>query len=378
MNYCISRGTVTKNKTIVVKIGTSTLTKGTKILSRRVMLGLVQQMAALYEKGKNVIVVSSGAGAAGREILKQPKPVRDMPFKQMLAAIGQPYLMQRWAELFSLFEIPVGQVLLTRSDFSNRQRYLNARDTLQALLHHRVIPIINENDTVATEEIKVGDNDNLSALVSNLVAADLLILLTDQQGLYTADPRFNPDAKLISTVDKIDESILGLAKGSGTSLGTGGMVTKLEAAQLAMQSGTSTVIADSSLPNVLSKIVEGDKLGTFFPAHTTSRESRKRWLLSEKPAGTLFLDEGAVEQLLGKGASLLPVGIVKVAKSFERGAVVQLASREGLSIGVGITHYSSHEIEKLIGAQTGQIEERLGYTCGNEIVHRDNISLLNG
>lgn len=364
-----------KAKTIVVKIGTSTLTKGTKTLSRRVMLELVQQVADLYEKGNDLILVSSGAGAAGREILKHPKQVRSMPFKQMLAAVGQPVLMQMWAELFALFEIPVGQVLLTRGDFSNRQRYLNARDTLQALLHHRVIPIINENDTVATEEIKVGDNDNLSAMVSNLIAADLLILLTDQLGLFTADPRFNPDATLISVIEHIDESTMALAGGAATLLGTGGMVTKLEAAQMATQSGTTTVIASSSLPGVINKIVEGEALGTLFPAHTTTRESRKRWLLSEKPVGTLFLDKGAVEQVARKGASLLPVGISKIDKTFERGAIVLLVSPEGKAIGVGVTNYASYEIEKLIGVKTDQIEERLGYTCGDEIVHRDNMSI---
>lgn len=299
-----------------------------------------------------------------------------MPFKQMLAAVGQPFLMQTWAELFAIFEIPVGQVLLTRSDFSNRQRYLNARDTLHALLHHRVVPIVNENDTVSTDEIKVGDNDNLSALVSNLVAADLLILLTDQKGLYTADPRSHPEAKLIPVVDHIDASILALAGESVTGLGTGGMITKLEAARMATQSGTSTVIASSALPDIINKIIRGEGVGTLFRASATSRESRKRWLLSEKPSGIIYIDQGAVEQLSSKGASLLPVGISKVAKAFERGAIVQLVSPEGEPIGVGMTNYSSQEIEKLIGKQTGQIEELLGYTCGDEIVHRDNMSLI--
>lgn len=365
-----------KEKRIVIKIGTSTLTKGTKKIDRKVMLGLVQQIAEAYEDGHHIIIVSSGAGAAGREVLNEPKQIRDMPFKQMLASVGQPYLMQKWGELFALFNIPIGQVLLTRSDFSNRQRYLNARDTLQALMHHRVIPIINENDTVATDEIKVGDNDNLSALVSNLIAADLLILLTDQMGLYTADPRFNPEAKLISKVEQIDDSILSLAGGSGSKLGTGGMITKLQAAQLAMQSGTSTVIASSSVKGVLMKILQGEPLGTFFQAHADSKESRKRWLLSEKPTGTIFLDAGAVERVLKKGASLLPAGISRVENTFDRGAIIRLATQEGKVIGMGIANYSSQEIEQLKGRQTDQIEERLGYTYGGEIVHRDNMSLI--
>ena len=365
-------------KHIVLKIGTSTLTKGTKNLSRRVMLDLVLQAAQLYESGYHLILVSSGAGAAGREILNHPKQMRSMPFKQMLAAVGQVRLMQLWSELFGFYEIPVGQVLLTRSDFSNRQRYLNARDTLQALLHHRVLPIINENDTVATEEIKVGDNDNLSAMVANLIAADLLILLTDQEGLYDADPRDNPGAKLIHEVEKIDDSIYALAGNSKSGLGTGGMLTKLQAAQMAAKSGTTTYIASSFQPNVLQRIISGQKVGTVFRAQANPVESRKRWLLSEKPLGMITLDPGAVLGVNKKGASLLAVGITKVEKQFEREAVVQILTPQGKPFAVGLTSYASQEIAKLIGKKTDQIEESLGYTCGDEIVHRDNMVLLEG
>ena len=219
---------------IVIKLGTSTLTNGTSNLSHPMMLEITRQIAHLHSKGKRVIVVTSGAVAAGREVLKNPKHDHSMPFKQMLAAVGQVRLMQRWTELFQAHEIPVGQVLLTRGDLSNRQRYLNIRDTLQSLLHYHVIPIINENDTVATEEIKVGDNDNLSALVSNLIAAELLILLTDQQGLYTADPRTNTEAVLIPVVEDIDHAIeaLAAAASAGSGLGNGGFAKKIEAAKL--------------------------------------------------------------------------------------------------------------------------------------------------
>ena len=341
------------------------------------MLDIVRQIAQLYDNGMQIILVTSGAGAAGREILNQPKQIKSMPFKQMLAAVGQVHLMQLWSQLFSLYNIPVGQVLLTRSDFSNRQRYLNARDTLQALLHHRVLPIINENDTVATEEIKVGDNDNLSALVANLVAADLLVLMTDQQGLYTADPRFNPDATLIPLVEKIDESVFALAGGSVSGLGTGGMSTKIQAAQLAAQSGISTVIASSFLPDVLLKIAAGETVGTKFKAQSNSKESRKRWLLSETPQGILSLDAGAEEKVTKHGASLLPIGITKVSKTFERGAVVQMVSAAGVPLAAGLANYSSQEIEKLIGRHTQLIEELLGFTCGDEIVHRDNMAVYN-
>jgi len=256
---------------IVVKVGTSTLTQGTTKLSREYMRGLAQQVAQLHREGKKVILVSSGAIAAGREVLQHPKIDRSLPSKQMFSAIGQIQLMQLWGEMFSSFGLHVGQLLLTRDDFSDRKRHLNARDTLTCLLHHGIIPIINENDTVATKEIRVGDNDNLAALVANLIAADMLILLTDQNGLYTADPRSNPEATFIPVVKHIDESILALAKGASTSLGTGGMATKIEAAQIAAQCGTPTVIAASSHSNVLIDIVAGKHVGTLFLSDITPR-----------------------------------------------------------------------------------------------------------
>lgn len=365
-----------KGKKIVFKVGTSTLTHGTKQLSKRIMVNLVRQAAQLHEEGHHIVIVSSGAGAAGKEILNYPKNISTMPFKQMLAAVGQVRLMQLWSELFAIYQIPIGQVLLTRSDFSNRQRYLNARDTLDALLHHRVIPIINENDTVATEEIKVGDNDNLSALTSNLISADLLVLLTDQKGLFTADPRSNPEAKLIPSVDRITNEIFSIAGGAKSGLGTGGMTTKLQAAQLATQSGTATVIASSFEPDVMLRIAAGESLGTYFKAQSTSKESRKRWLLSEKHQGKITLDEGAEHKIAEQGASLLSVGIKRVDSPFERGAIVQMMSLDGRPIAVGLTNYSSDEILKLLGAKTHQIEEILGYSCGDEIIHRDNMVII--
>src|ERR1700722_1067749 len=232
-----------ESKRIVFKIGTSTLTRGSKKLSKPVMMELVRQAVKLHEQGHHIVLVTSGAVAAGRDVLRHPMPDHSMPFKQMLAAVGQVHLIHIWSELFNCYDVTVGQVLLTKNDFSNRQSYLHAQDTLRALLKHRVIPIVNENDTVATDEIKVGDNDNLSALVANLIAADLLVLLTDQEGLFTADPRQDPDAKLIPIVEKIDPSIYALAGDSKSGLGTGGMVTKLQAAQIAANSGTKTLIA---------------------------------------------------------------------------------------------------------------------------------------
>ncbi|WP_068470426.1 glutamate 5-kinase [Candidatus Protochlamydia phocaeensis] len=361
---------------IVVKLGTSTLTQGTKQLSRRAMLEIARQVAHLQEKGKQVVLVTSGAVAAGRECLGHPTVERFWPSKQMFAAVGQSRLMQIWADLFSIFHIQVGQLLLTRDDFSNRQRYLNIRDSLHCMLKHRILPIINENDTIATKEIRVGDNDNLAALVSNLIAADRLILLTDQEGLYTADPRLDNQAALIPRINHIDEKIFALAGGASASLGlgTGGMYTKVQAAQLASQSGTSTVITSFKHPNVLLDIADGHAIGTFFMAETTARESRKRWLLSEKHQGKIQIDAGAEQKLRHNGASLLPIGITQTFQSFDRGALVQLVSLSGYPIAVGITNYKSQDIQKLIGTHSQHIEDILGYSYGPEIIHRDNMT----
>lgn len=363
---------------LVIKLGTSTLTQGTKQLSRRYMLEMARQIIHLREEGKQVILVTSGAVAAGRELLGHPTVESHWPSKQMFASAGQGRLMQIWADLFALFNVHVGQLLLTRGDFSNRERYLNIRDTLHCLLKHEVLPIINENDTVATKNIRVGDNDNLAALIANLVAADRLILLTDQQGLYTADPRQNPTATLIPVVKHIDDSILNLAGGSSPSLGlgTGGMITKVQAAQLASQSGTSTIIASSATPNVLIEIAEGKSLGTLFQAETTPRESRKRWLLSEKHQGIIHIDEGATQKLSYAGASLLGVGIIRTTGQFERGSIVQLQSPSQQPIAVGMVNYGNQEIQKLLGSHSKHIEDILGYSHGSEIIHRDNMTRI--
>ncbi len=365
-----------KKQRIVVKLGTSVLTSGTKRLSRRRMLEIVRQAAKLHDAGHQIVIVSSGAIAAGRETLNYPELDRSVPAKQMLAAVGQGRLIQIYTELFSLFDIVVGQVLLTRGDLSNRTGYLNARDTLLTLLSHQIVPVINENDTIATEEIRVGDNDNLSALVSNLVDADLLILLTDQLGLYSADPRTDPDAELISVVERIDDSVWARAGGTSTGLGTGGMITKLQAAQLAGRSGAVTVIASGALPDVLLDVTAGKRIGTTFLAPTTHRESRKRWLLSEKPQGSINVDPGAVKKLCSNGASLLPVGITGATGDFERGASVRVVSPEGKPIAVGVTNYSSQEIRQLIGVRSAQIAAVLGYTYGEEVIHRNDLVLL--
>ncbi|MBA3817082.1 MAG: glutamate 5-kinase [Parachlamydiaceae bacterium] len=367
-----------KYQKIVIKFGTSSLTHHTKKLSRRHILEFVHQIAQLHENGVQVVIVSSGAMAAGREILDNKLLDGSMPLKQMFAAVGQGRLMQVWTDLFALYEIVVGQVLLVRDDFSDRKRYLNMRDTLSSMLEHGIIPIINENDAVTTEEIKVGDNDNLSALVANLISADLLVLLTDQQGLFTEDPRNNSKAKLISVVKDIDDSIRALAGGvsKASGLGTGGMITKLEAAYLAAQSGTPTVIASAWEPQVLLDIAKGESRGSMFLAKTTPRESWKRWLLSKKSKGIIVVDRGAAAKLCKEGASLLPVGIIKVVSTFERGAIVKIISEQDKPLAIGISSYSSLEIDKLKKVKSTQIEKILGYSYGPEIVHRDSMSLL--
>lgn len=247
---------------LVIKVGSSTLTQGTQTLSRRYMLGLVQQIAHLKSQGLELVLVSSGAVATGRELLNSATSTQPLPSKQAFASIGQVKLMQTWLELFSLLDLQIGQVLLTKDDFCDPKCNLT-RDTLNCLLQH-IIPIVNENDTMATKETRIGDNDNLAALVANLIEADTIILLTDQEGLYTADPRLHPDAKLIPVVKCIDETIFALAAGSSTAVGTGGMTTKIEAAQMASRAGIRTIIASSTLPNVLIDLVKGKQIGTLF------------------------------------------------------------------------------------------------------------------
>lgn len=362
-------------KKIVVKVGTSTLTEGKKQLSPKKMKDLARQLAALHHDSQ-LILVSSGAIAAGRDKLNHPIIERSMPAKQMFAAVGQVQLMKLWTDHFKKHGVSVGQVLLTKEDLSDRNRYLNARDTLECLLHHKVLPIVNENDTVATQEIKVGDNDNLAALVANLIGADLLILLTDQEGLYTADPRINSDAEFIPLVKKIDASIFNLAKGSSTKLGVGGMVTKIEAAQKATQMGASTIICSSNRDDVLIDVVNGKKVGTHFLTSLTPQQSRKRWLLNEKVQGQLIVDEGAALKISKQGASLLPSGIQKVNRSFDRGAIVQILDPHEVPIAVGISNYGHEEIKQIKGKHSNTIEKDLGYSYGAEVIHRSNLCRL--
>ncbi|MFO8101503.1 MAG: glutamate 5-kinase [Dehalococcoidia bacterium] len=361
---------------VVIKLGTNLITGSKPRLSRKRVSGLVDQVAQLHQRGLQPIVVSSGAVAAGKERLGSRKKRRDTPYRQMMAAVGQGRLMHTYDELFEAHGITVAQTLLTKPDILNRLGYLNARNTLLALLGMGVVPIVNENDVVFVEELEgltFGDNDNLSALVSNLVDADLLIILSDVAGLYTADPARNPKAELIPRVEKIDKSIERFARGTAVAGGTGGMATKIEAARMAMTSGTSVVIASGSEPDVIMRLVSGEALGTFFPAVTSNLESRQRWMLSQPANGHIVVDAGAVDALRGQNTSLLPAGVVDVKGRFARGDMVEITDAEGDRIAVGIADYSSSDIKKIMGVRSDKIESVLGYGYGEEVVHRDNL-----
>jgi glutamate 5-kinase len=363
---------------IVVKLGTSTITRGTPYLSAPLIVELARQISQLQAMEHQLILISSGAIAAGRERLGFPQLPKDIPAKQMLAAVGQPRLMAFYEQIFGLYGLTVAQVLLTGVDLSGRSGYLNARNALLALMENKVLPIINENDTVATDEIRVGDNDNLSALVSNLVDADWMILLTDQEGLYTADPRYNPEAELVKEISsrEIAPELWKAAGGSGPGLGTGGMVTKLQAVELARRSGASCVIAQGSEPEVLLRIASGEKLGTHFLPAATSVESRKRFILSGRQApGRLVVDDGA-EKALRKGASLLPIGLTSVTGAFDRGDTVRVVSLGGTEIARGIVNYDNRDLVQIVRCSSDEIESILGYHFGDEVIHHNNLVIL--
>jgi glutamate 5-kinase len=371
-----SNPSASRLKRLVVKLGTSTLTAGTPYLAQARMIELVRQMCELRRQGYEVLLVTSGAIAVGRAELGFPDLPKDIPAKQMLAAVGQPRLMDIWGKLFWIYQVKVAQVLLTRGDLSSRSHYLNARNTLLALIGHGAIPIVNENDTVATEEIRVGDNDNLSALVANLVDADLLLLLTDQDGLFHSDPRLDPNAELVRTVNgpEIEENLWNAAGGGG-KFGVGGMLTKLEAADLARRSGVEVVIANGSTPDIILRVTRREAVGTRFSPVTTSVESRKRYILSGGQAGRLVVDSGA-ETALRKGGSLLPAGVSQVVGQFQRGATLGVWSLRGEEIARGIVNYDHKACERLCGRHSSEIEATLGYFYGDELIHRSDLVLL--
>ncbi len=364
---------------IVVKLGTSTLTAGTPYLSLPRLDELVRQIAQLHKEGHPVILVSSGAIAAGRERLAFPQFQKEIQVKQMLAAVGQPCLMALYSRLFDQYNLTVAQVLLTKSDLAHRPRYLNSRNTLTALLSQRVIPIINENDTVATEEIRLGDNDNLSALVANLIEADLLVMLTDQAGVFTADPRTDPAAELIRDIDTpaIPQPICEAVGKTAGKLGTGGMLTKLQAADLARRSGTTVIITAGDEKDVLIRLVTGESLGTRFSPVSTTMESRKRYILAggNNIKGIITVDAGAA-CALRQDCSLLPVGVTGVTGKFNCGDTVKVVDPAGVEIARGLVNYNAADLTLILGKRSNELAAILGTDYDVEVIHRTNMVLM--
>lgn len=360
---------------IVLKVGTSTLTGGLAVLDPQHIVSIAQDVAAAMRGGRQVLVVSSGAIVTGAGLLGLHRPVRSLSQKQALAAVGQPVLMQRYAAAFESVGLRVGQVLLTQRDFAIRRQYVNARRTLEELLTLGVVPIINENDTVSTEEIQIGDNDTLSALVAGLVGADLLVILSDVEGLMTGDPRRRPDVQLIPVVSRIDAGILRAARRTPSAQGVGGMATKISAARTATASGVATVITSGAHPRPLSRWLAGDLHGTtFLPAHRP-RSSRRRWLALGFPArGALVIDDGA-RAALQRGGSLLAAGVVEIEGNFESGEAVVIRDTQGVEVARGVAGYPSAEVARIKGIRSAEIVRVLGVKAPREVVHRDNLVL---
>ena len=362
---------------LVVKVGSSVLaSKGRRLDPCRIH-HLVFELSGLREEGREVILVSSGAILAGLNQLKWEKRPKDIPLKQAAAAIGQSRLMWAYQEAFQFQGQMVAQVLLTQDDVRDRSRYLNARNTLQTLLHLQVIPIINENDTVATEEIRFGDNDQLSALVANLVDANLLVILTDTDGLFTADPRRNRGARLISEVPRITPQIDLWAGESSSGMGVGGMSSKILAAKMAVASGIPTIVANGKTEGILGQIMEGKATGTLFLPELDRMRGRKRWLaFATQPQGVITVDEGAKSALIQKGKSLLPSGVIEVRGDFRPGDVVSLLDKGKLEFAKGLVNYAAEEVNEIRGCRSTQIQKILGYKHSDEVIHRDNLVLL--
>lgn len=363
-------------KRVVVKVGSNVLTEDHG-LNLKAIRAITRQICKLIDEGREVILVSSGAMASGMKKVGLPRRPDEIPKRQAIAAVGQAGLMIAYEKAFERYHKKVAQILLTHEDLSNRKRYLNARNTIYTLLSWQVIPIINENDTVAVEEIKLGDNDNLAAMITLLMDADVLINLTDINGLYTKDPRKNTDAKLIPMVNTIGKSTEKYASDIPGALGTGGMLSKIKAAKKVTLAGIPMVIANGLHPNILTKVFSGKKQGTYFVPKTQRLNSRKCWIaFSLKPQGTITIDDGAANAILRKGKSLLPSGIVSVEEDFGIGAPVEFKSLNDDILGIGLVNYSAAEIRQIKGVKSNKIKSILGHKSYDEIIHRDNLALL--
>ena len=370
-------GPIAAAKTLVIKVGSSLVTNDGRGLDVEAIAGWASQIAALHRQGKRSLLVSSGAIAEGIQRLGWNRRPQAMNQLQAAAAVGQMGLIQCYETCFREHGLPTAQVLLTHADLADRRRYLNARSTLRTLLDMGVIPVINENDTVATAEIKFGDNDTLGALVTNLVEADALIILTDQSGLYDADPRRNPQAKLIEHANAGDPQLEAVAGGAGGAFAKGGMITKVLAAKRAARSGAHTVIASGRETDVLLRLAQGERLGTLLSARTVPLAARKQWLADHLTvSGELRLDAGAINALVRDGKSLLAIGVVEVSGNFERGEVVACIDQQGREIARGLVNYAASETRRIMRHPSGDIEGILGYIEEPELIHRDNLVLL--
>lgn len=362
---------------VVIKIGSGVLTDADATLDMAIIGQISSDIAALRKKNIQVVVVSSGAIAAGRRELGLVDKPRTIPHKQAAAAVGQSRLMRAYEEAMTPYGLKVAQVLLTREDLGSRQRFLNARATIDALLSFGIIPIINENDTVVVDEIKFGDNDNLSALVTNVAEADLLLILTDIEGFYSSDPRIDPEARLIPLVRAVTRDVERAAGGSSSSVGTGGMATKIAAAKKAGKNGIATIMVCGKREGIILAALQGREVGTLFLPSGQGLNRRKHWIAyTLKPSGKILVDDGAKKALIKSGKSLLPSGVTGVDGRFDRGACVRICGADGVEFARGLSDYSSGEITRLAGCKSSEIEVRLGFYYGDVIIHRDNLVLL--
>lgn len=377
IDFRLMRSIIETAQRIVIKVGSSLVTNDGKGLDHQAIARWAAQIAALKTLGKEVVLVSSGAIAEGMQRLGWSKRPHEVNELQAAAAVGQMGLVQVYESSFSQHGLHTAQILLTHADLADRERYLNARSTLLTLLRHNVVPIINENDTVVTDEIRFGDNDTLGALVTNLIEGDALIILTDQPGLFTADPRKDPSATLVQEAVAGTPELEAMAGGAGSSVGTGGMFTKIIAAKRAAKSGAATVIASGRESDVLVRLAKGEVIGTQLIAQTATLTARKQWMADHlQLRGRVVIDAGAVQKLRDEGKSLLPIGVVEVIGEFERGEVIACVAPDGKEIARGMTNYNSSDTRRIARKPSADIESLLGYIFEIELIHRDNLVVV--
>lgn len=371
------RQIVSQSKRWVIKIGSSLLTADGKGLDPVAMRNWVEQMIKLRNQGIELVLVSSGAVAAGMTKLGWKNRPKEMHKLQAAASVGQMSLIQAWENCFDQFQCQAAQILLTHDDLSDRKRYLNARSTLKTLIELTIIPVINENDTVVTDEIRFGDNDTLAALVANLVEADLLVILTDRDGMFNADPRNTPNAQLIYEAKANDPTLDTVAGGTAGNLGRGGMQTKLRAARFAARSGANTIIIGGKIPDVLTNLSTGQRIGTLLTPDHSPLAARKQWLAGQlQVKGKITIDSGAADALLAKNRSLLSVGVKNIEGDFKRGEIIACFDSTGKEIARGLINYNTSEAKKIMGLNSDEIETILGYINEPELIHKDNLIII--